>query len=67
MMQEVPERRAAQVRIKLAITTAAFTALNASRRRRSHRCAAAGIEPRTPDHFLRSFGITLYTVVYRDS
>jgi len=30
MMQEVPEHRAAQVRIKLAITTAAFTALNAS-------------------------------------
>lgn len=65
MMQEVPERRAVQVRIKLAITTAAFTTLNASHRRHRHR--AAGIEPRTPDHFLRSLGITLYTVVYRDN
>lgn len=63
-MQEVPERRAVQVRIKLAITTAAFTALNAS-----HRCyrRVARIEPRTPDHFLHSFGITFYTVVYHDN
>lgn len=66
MMQEVPERRAAQVRIKLAITTAAFTTLNASRHRRHHH-RTAGIEPRPSDHFLRSFGITLYTIVYRDN
>jgi len=64
-MQEVPERRAAQVRIKLTITTAAFTTLNASHCRCRRR--VAGIEPRTSDHFLRLFGITLYTIVYRNN
>jgi len=65
-MQEVPERREAQVRIKLTITTAAFTTLNASHCRYRCRRRAAGIE-RTLDHFLRLFGITLYTIVYRDN
>jgi len=61
-MQEVSERRAAQVRIKLAITTAAFTALNASHRRHRHQNRVAA-----SSHFLRSFGITLYTVIYHDN